>query len=78
MNNRVSGSDPEAWVVKGVERSGNKVRVSFFKRLARTKDLQPYFAWVPLGTLEGGTYTLELFEAGDQEVKLARTVSVGK
>lgn len=74
----VSGSSPPAWEVKGVERAGRRVRVSFAASAADSNDRHPYFAWVNLGTLAPEGYTLELFDLGAQEVALSRNVRVKK
>jgi hypothetical protein len=74
----VSGSSPPAWEVKGVERSGQRVRVSFAASPADSNDRHPYFAWVLLGAAEPGVYTLELFDVNVKEAVLSRRVAVKK
>jgi hypothetical protein len=70
-----AGSEPPARLVQSVERRGKSVRVTYRKRLSETKTSLPYFLWVPLGKLESGAYTLELFDADRQEVTLLRRVA---
>jgi hypothetical protein len=73
-----AGSSPPAWLVHSVEVKGQMVRVTFRKpkRFGSTRDLHPYFLWVPLGKVEAGTYTLELFDADKEEVTFLRRVAV--
>ncbi len=73
-----AGSDPLAWRVQSVERTGKRIRVAYVKQKPKSKDLYPYFVWVPLGELESGTYSLELFNLGENQAELLRRVTVGK
>ena len=41
-----------------------------------TTDVVPYYAWVPLGQAQAGTYTLELFDADRKDVMLQRRVAL--
>jgi hypothetical protein len=72
----VSGSNPPAWLVQSVERKGKTVRISYVTRTAATHDQHRYFLWVPIGTLEAGTYTFELFDVEKKEVTLLRRCRV--
>jgi hypothetical protein len=74
----VEGSEPAAWLVRSAERKGKVVRLSVErpKRGDASKDMHPYFVWVPLGKLAAGRYTLELYDAGSKEVTLMRRVTV--
>jgi hypothetical protein len=73
-----SHSEPPAWFVQSVEQTGKTLRVSFRKPdpSVTTHDLRQHLIWVPLGKLQAGTYTLELFEQGRNEVTLMRRVTV--
>ena len=72
----VAGSTPEARIVKGVERTGNRVRVVFAKGWSLSNDVWPYLVWAPLGSLGAGTYVLELYDTQARQVVLGRTVRV--
>lgn len=71
-------STPTAWVVESVERNTKLYRVSFLMPEVKqmTCDLQQYFVWVPLGKLGPGTYTLELYDAGQKQLNMMRRVKV--
>jgi hypothetical protein len=75
----VTGSEPPAWVVRSAERKGKVIRLSVQRPAGggETKDSHLYFVWVPLGKMEPGKYTLELFDAKKKEVTLKRRVAVG-
>ena len=73
----------DRWLIKSVERTGNRVRVSYTDRYknpggvgATVGDSTPYIMWAPLGRLDAGKYTLELYETNEMEVKLTRLVLV--
>jgi RNA polymerase sigma factor (sigma-70 family) len=72
----ITGSSPVAWKVRAVTVKGKAVRIAYETGEARTNDLHPYYAWVPLGRLEPGAYTVELFDAGREEVTLLRRCRV--
>jgi hypothetical protein len=74
----IAGSDPPCWQVKPAEKRGKVIRlpVTKPKRDESTKDSHKYLVWVPLGELEAGTYTLELFDAAKKEPYLSRRISV--
>ncbi len=74
----VSGSGPLEWIVKGVERADNRVRVSFSQLGSHTQDRFPYFLWAPLGRLEAGEYTLDLYDATEKIVVLSRNIKVAR
>jgi hypothetical protein len=73
-----AGSKPSAWQVEPVEQKGKTIRVPFWKpgRLGSTSDIHAYLVWIPLGELEEGAYTLELFDINQREVILMRRVLV--
>jgi hypothetical protein len=72
----VRGSSPPAFEVKAVERDGKRVRVSFEEKRSRSLDERPYLVWAPLGELEPGDYTLELYNVSRERVVLMRLVEV--
>ncbi len=74
----IDGSTPPAWLVRSAERKGQNIRLSVIKpkRNSSTKDERHYFVWVPLGKLEAGRYTLELFDTETKELTLMRRVIV--
>jgi hypothetical protein len=73
-----SGSPPH-WRVTTVERAGRRIRLSTTtNRQGASADVLPHFVWVPLGRLDPGAYTLELYDATRREVELTRTVRVGE
>ncbi|MCI0638645.1 MAG: hypothetical protein L0Y70_06195 [Gemmataceae bacterium] len=74
----VDGSNPPAWLIKSVERQGQRIRLCYEKPAVvfRTKDLHQYFAWAPLGKLGPGIYDLELFDVGKSHISLQRRVEI--
>lgn len=74
----VSGSSPPAWALEGVTVATNTVSVRVVRRkgASETKDMHPYWYWVPLNRNETGLYRLELTDAGSREVLLMRRVDV--
>ncbi|MBX9582785.1 MAG: hypothetical protein K2X87_20965 [Gemmataceae bacterium] len=74
----LSGSGPPAFRVRAAEldKGRRAVRLSYTYARAVTDDEHPYYAWVPLGRLPDGAYTLELYDADDRAVTLARRVRV--
>lgn len=73
-----AGSDPPAWLVVSAQKVGKKVRLTYTRKGSETDDTWPYFDWVPLGKLEPGTYTAELFDDNLQEAVLSRRILVAK
>src|SRR5690606_16116719 len=51
-------SSPVRWVVDSVNVSENKVTMTYHrqKALLATRDIMPYFYWIPLGRLAPGVY----------------------
>jgi hypothetical protein len=68
----------EAWVVKSIEQKGKTIRLTYEVGQTEAGDTHQYFAWVPLGNLEPGRYTLELSDAQNNEVNLMRRIIIGK
>jgi hypothetical protein len=70
-------STPPPWVIESVTRKGFTIRVTYSepRRARSTRDVHQSFLWVPLGPLEPGTYSLELFDSGKGQVTLQRRVT---
>src|SRR5262245_25918428 len=68
------------WLRKSAQISGKKIRLTYYngRKGAILLDMRPYLAWVPLGNLEPGAYTLELFDEQENEVNLMRRVIIPK
>jgi len=65
------------WVIRSVSRNGDRFRITFGKgRIAEVSVSQQYFAWIPVGELSPGTYSIELFDAENKQLSLSRTVTV--
>jgi hypothetical protein len=75
-----AGSSPPAWDIASVERRNKTVRLTYSKpdRFYSSRNLHVYLAWAPLGKLEPGDYSLELFDGRKREVTLLRRVTVEK
>ncbi len=73
-----SGSSPPLWRVSAVELAGSIVRLSYSQRRDgfSSMDACRYFLWVPLGQPTQGTYSLEMYDADEQQVALLRRVTV--
>ena len=65
-----------AWLVKSVEVKGENIRLTFTNPGSKLNELHPYFVWVPLGKLKPTLYSLELFEADQQQATILRRVAV--
>ena len=70
----------DTFIVKSAEKKGRAFRVAyeFDQSEVSLKARHQHFAWVPLGRLQPGVYTLELFDAKAMEVTLMRRVTVEK
>jgi hypothetical protein len=66
----------DQWTIKSVERTGTRIRVVYTANSRQLGDDVAYMLWAPLGPLEEGKYTLELYETNDKEVSLSRLVKV--
>jgi hypothetical protein len=73
-------SNPHKWVVESILIKGNVIRFRYRKPRSsfETADIQHYYYWVPIGKLENGVYTLELYDSGLKSVTLMRRVEIGK
>jgi hypothetical protein len=72
------GSLPPAFRVSSIEVNGKTIRVMYERDASpvRSADLRSYLIWVPLGRLEEGVYTLELFDAAAERVTRSRSWQV--
>jgi len=68
------GSTPPAYRVETIEVNGKTIRVAYERdeSPARSADLLAYLVWVPVGRLEAGVYTLELFDVVAGNVTTSR------
>lgn len=73
-----ASSSPAIWVVDSADVRGKTIRVSYRRRNpeVRADGTIHYFFWVPVGKLEPGGRTLELYDADRKEVTLMRRVIV--
>jgi hypothetical protein len=74
----IAGSEPPHWEVRSVERKGRTVRLAFApsETGSETNDEEQYFYWAPLGKLDPGACTLELYDEQEKAVVLTRRVVV--
>lgn len=72
------GSIPPAYKVRAIEVTGRTIRVSYERddSSGRTCDLCAYMIWAPVGRMEAGLYTLELFDTAAGEVTVTRPWNV--
>jgi hypothetical protein len=68
------GSTPPAYRIETIEVNGRTIRVAYERdeSPARSADLLAYLVWVPVGRLEAGVYTLELFDVVAGNVTASR------
>jgi hypothetical protein len=73
-----NGSSPPAYQVLSVEVEGTKVKITYehLESFERTADFHLYLAWAPLGKLEPGEYTVELYDAVAKKVTASSKRSV--
>lgn len=82
----INGSEPPRWLVDAVEVSGKVVRFTYKKwpppklkkgehHVVSTGPCQ-FFFWAPIGSLEPGDYSVQLFDADKNLVTLSRLVTV--
>ncbi len=71
-------SSPSWWKVEETKIAGNTITFSYRKTLPSpaTKDIHPYFYWIPLGNLSPGAYEIRLFDTHLQVTSLLRRVEV--
>ena len=72
-----TSSVPPHWTIERVEYNQSKIRVTYSveSRLgARTRDLHPYFYWIPLQGIQYGKYDLLLRDSATKEIVLSRKV----
>ena len=72
------GSVPSAFRLRAIEVNGKTIRVEYERDESpvRSADLRNYLIWAPLGRVEAGAYTLELFDAAAEQVTRSRTLLV--
>ena len=72
------GSVPSAFRLRAIEVNGKTIRVEYERDESpvRSADLRNYLIWVPLGRVEAGAYTLELFDTAAERVTRSRTLLV--
>jgi hypothetical protein len=74
------GSLPPAYKVRAINVNDRTIRVSYERdeSSGRSCDLRAYMVWAPVGRVEAGEYTLELFDvvAGDVTATRAWQVSM--
>lgn len=72
------GSVPSAFRIRAIEVNGKTIRVEYERDEShvRSADLRNYLIWVPLGHVEAGAYTLELFDTAAERVTRSRTMLV--
>ena len=68
------GSIPPAYRLRDIEVKGKTIRVAYERDESpvRSCDLRPYMFWVPVGQVEAGIYTLELFDKVAERATLTR------
>lgn len=71
-------SSPTWWVVESVVVDGSTVRLTYRKTrpTAATRDAHQYYYWVPLPTLDPGSYELKLYTSDRNLVTLMRRVEM--
>ncbi len=74
----VGHSSPPACVIKAVSVNGSRIRIAYeyTHPSTVTKDIHPYYYWVPVGKLSDGLYKLELYDTELKEITLMRLVEV--
>ena len=72
------GSIPAAYRIRAIELKGKILRVAYERDESPTRscDLLAYMIWAPVGQVEAGAYTLELFDATAGTVTVTRTWQV--
>lgn len=72
------GSSPSAYRVRAIEVRDRNIRLVYehFEAAQRTSDLRAYMIWAPLGHLEAGSYTVELFDNFADSVTWSRAWEV--
>jgi len=75
----IGPSDPTWWTLENVAVENRKVLVRYRhakKGQPVTKDLHPYYFWIPIGKLDSGVYELSLVDAEKGEAILQRRVAI--
>ncbi len=71
-------SDPTWWTVESIKVKDKTIRLAFRESppTGATRDGLLYYYWAPLGTLNPGTYDIELFDLDRTTISLMRKVEV--
>ncbi len=74
----VAGSSPVSWIVDNVTVNDGKIRFGYHRNPigASSLDIHYYYYWVPLGKLDDGIYSLELYDTKLKAVTLMRRVEI--
>jgi len=74
----VGHSSPPGCVIKAVSVNGSRIRIAYQYTHPNTvtKDIHPYYYWVPVGKLSDGLFKLELYDTELKEITLMRLVEV--
>jgi hypothetical protein len=73
----VAGSGGERWKVISVDYSPKRVRVWYKENDGiDTDDIHHYYAWIPLGKLDPGTFSMELWDQNTNEMVISRRCHV--
>lgn len=74
----IGPSSPTWWTVEDFVVVGGTIRLTYHRETPSmiTADLHPYWYWIPVGAIEPGRYTLELFDTTTQDATLTRRVRV--
>lgn len=74
----VGHSSPPGCVIKAVSVNGPRIRIAYKYTHPNTvtKDIHPYYYWVPVGKLSDGLYKLEHYDTELKEITLMRLVEV--
>jgi hypothetical protein len=74
----ISGSTAPNWLVDSVTIQGSQIRFSYHWQGAKSKDEHHYYYWAPIGELNDGNYSVELYDTKLKEVALMQRVEIKK
>jgi hypothetical protein len=72
----VGRHSPPAWILESIEIDNNNIRLIYRQKPSRGEKDLPYLVWAPLGKLQPGCYTVQLYDKDSGESTLARRVFV--
>jgi hypothetical protein len=74
----IGPSGPPRWVVESIVVEGRSVRLTYREppSTGSHRDALPYYFWASIGTLDPGTYDIELYDADRKVISLMRKVEV--